>query len=366
MDRIITFAGLRHPEKQKASDSLPRRTRRAPAVFAVFLLTAMILAATGFARPAFANAPVPMYFFTITVENPPEGSFGVDFLVPEDAIPEEEYTACNEAALTDAGFPADSGLVSLKEDGYVSYMCHDINGYFGGEFMKTGQNAETETEGDAETGAKPDAAGGEKAPASLRNVGYDSGYDFLTGGDCPDVRLCVIDRAGEVLAVSAPFEVQKSTAYVYYGDIVFDAASGEARTIIPEKKQGGGLGDWIFFIFASLAVMGVVALITMVIEFLLAFAFGIRPAGWTLLVNLCSNLSFNFLLLLFSSQRDNPVPYWGFVFVGEIAVVIIEYLVYRSIYGKTISHKRILAYTITANLVSAVFVIFMAAFLASW
>lgn len=359
MDRIVSFAGLWHRGKQKGSDSLRRRMRRAPAVSAVFLLTVMILASAGFAHPAFANAPVPMYFFTITVENPPEGSFGVDFLVPEDSIPAEEYTECNEAALTDAGFPADCGLVSVKEDGYVSYMCHDINGYFAGEFMKTGQNAETETE--AETGGES----GEKDPASLRNVGYDSGYKFLTGGDCPDVRLCVIDRAGEVLAVSAPFEVRKSTAHVYYGDIVFDAASGEARTIIPEKNTGGGPADWIFFILASLAVMAVVALITMIIEFLLAFAFGIRPAGWTLLVNLCSNLSFNFLLLLFSSQRDHPVPYWGFVFVGEIAVVIIEYLVYRSIYGKTISHKRILAYTITANLVSAVFVIFMAAFIAS-
>ena len=112
--------------------------------------------------------------------------------------------------------------------------------------------------------------------------------------------------------------------------------------------------------------MAVCGLLTMLLEFLLALAFRLKPAGWTLLVNLCSNLSFNFLLLLCCLMLKNPVPYWTYVFAGEAAVIVIEFLVYRSIYGKTHSHKRILAYTVTANLVSALFVIWMAGFLAAW
>ncbi|MCR5369104.1 MAG: hypothetical protein K6E83_00140 [Clostridium sp.] len=342
--------------RQSFSRSFPRRPRCGAAVF----LLAVLMFCLQLSAPALANAPVPRYFFTVTVENPPEGSWGVDFLAPKDRIPVEEYTDCNAKALENAKIPEDCELVSLDADGYVSYLCHDVNGEFTGELSHTG------------SGTDPAAESGEDASgaAGLTVVGYNTGYHFLTGKDVTDVRLAVIDREGNVLALSEPFEVYKSTPYIYYGEITFDAASGKAQTILPEKDgepvdpNDPRERSIVFFIFTAIFLMTVVALITMLLEFLLALAFRMRPAGWTLLVNLCSNLSFNFLLLVFCLLPENPVPYWGFVFAGEVAVIVIEYLVYRGIYGKVASNGRILAYTVTANLVSALFVIFLAAVLA--
>ena len=336
--------------------SFPGRPRCRTAVFWL----AVLMFCLQLSVPALANAPVPQYFFTVTVENPPEGSYGVDFLAPKDRIPAEEYTDGNAKALEDAQIPQDCELVSLDADGYVSYMCHDVRGECTGELSSPG------------SGTDPAAESGEDASgaAVLRAVGYDSGYHFLTGHDVPAVRLAVIDREGNVLALSDPFEVYSSTPYLYYGEITFDAASQKAQTILPEKDgkpvdpNDPREGSMVFFIVMAIFLMTVVALITMLLEFLLALAFRMRPAGWTLLVNLCSNLSFNFLLLVFCLLPENPVPYWGFVFAGEVAVIVIEYLVYRGIYGKVASNGRILAYTVTANLVSALFVIFLAAVLA--
>ena len=79
---------------------------------------------------AYANAPVPRYEFEITIKNAPEGALGIDFLVPKDSIPEEEYLELNEEALSKQNIPLDCELAAYELDGAVSYSAHDVNGAF--------------------------------------------------------------------------------------------------------------------------------------------------------------------------------------------------------------------------------------------
>ena len=67
------------------------------------------------------------------------------------------------------------------------------------------------------------------------------------------------------------------------------------------------------------------------------------------------NLFFNLLLIIFCAFFG--VDYYVYIAVGEIAVIAAEFGVYRLIY-KELSSRRLLLYSIVANLFSAAAVFF--------
>ena len=295
---------------------------------------------------SFANGPVPRYCFDISVSNPPQGSYGIDFLLPKDQIPAEEYTDCNPDSLRESDLPEDCELVSFEQDGYVSYMLHDSNGHCDGLFYY-------------HDGTDSGLAGlSDKNFEKLVAYEFRSGYGLLPSLD--NVRLVVFDKSGNVLSVSDPFKVYESKPRFFYGEIKYDAATGEAATVSPPgeggKDNGGGgagIGLGLGILFSLIAV--VLALIfamlfTMLIEFLIALIFKLKPASWVLLVNLVSNLLFNLLLLVCCVFLN--VPYYGYIIAGELVVIAAEYFVYTRLYEQT-SRQRLLVFSVVANLCSA-------------
>lgn len=118
----------------------------------------------------------------------------------------------------------------------------------------------------------------------------------------------------------------------------------------PHDSSAGLLFGLFFFLFILfIAVSG-----TVLIEFLAAIPFRLKPIWWVLPVNFVSNLVFNILLFIFVVLAE--VPYVVYVPIGEVIVVAVEYLVYRKLYPKD-TPKQILIYTVTANLLSALSVL---------
>ena len=308
------------------------RPWKKPPLFVVLLL----LFVCSLSFPARANAPAPSTFFAITLENAPDDAYAVDFLIPEEKIPPEEYTECNGETLKEAGLSPDCELAKMNHDGYVSLMAHVSRSLFDGELY-----------------AEPQYGGGKEGDLFTRPI--FSCYDLLVAKDISDsVRLAVFDREGHILAVSEPFEVMRSTPYRDYSMVTYNVSDGKAMTVrLGNDEENGGRngGDRIILAIITLVLLAVAAVITMIVEFLLALAFGLKPAWWTLLVNFFSNAVFNLLLVIFCIGKANPVPYEGFLLVGELLVVLLEFLVYRMIY-KNLSGKRLLCYSFAANLAS--------------
>ena len=157
---------------------------------------------TSFGRigQAYANAPVPRYEFEITIKNAPEGTWGVDFLVPKDKIPEEDYLELNEEALSEQNLPLDCELAAYEMDGAVSYSAHDKNGSF-----------------DSRLG---------EIDGNLYAYGHRAGYDLVSKLG-KETRLILFDEEGNVLAVSDLFKAYGSRPKSFKGEISFDAATGE-------------------------------------------------------------------------------------------------------------------------------------------
>ena len=317
-------------------------------IFTVLAVLLLSLAAF-LVRPAeaFANAPLPARFFIISMENAPENAYGVDFLLQKEKIPQEKYTECNTKALEAAGLPAGCELAVYENDSWVSFLTH---------------HSEAEFEGDlAPVPGKPETL-----------VSYTANYGYKELAESGNVRLAVFDKEGNILSVSDPFDVKVSTPHHNYSNLQYDAASGQAYcvTLMEELQNHGQKPDHhaptgnFFLILASIALLAAAALVTMLIEFLIALIFRLKPAGWTLLVNFFSNIIFNLLVIIFCIGKTEPLPYGIFVPAGEVLVVIAEYLVYTQIY-KELTHRRLLIYSIVANLFSAALVMLATAILVS-
>ncbi len=319
--------------------SRSRWFRRALVLFALLFLPLLPCGLV-----SFANGPVPRFEFDITVKNAPEGSYGVDFLVPRARISEEEYTECNSKALGEAGLPEDCELVQYGEEGYVSYMAHDSAAWFDGELRPWNKDCVS--------------------------YGMQSAYSFITGFS-DEVKIAVFDAEGHVLAVSDGFRAYPSTGRHFYGDVVFDVeqqdveapapkegetkakkpSGGTVQVEVPDQKDRGFTDHVIEVILAAFFLL-VIAVVTMLLELLIALLFRLKPVWWVLGVNLCTNLVFNVLLLFFCYVRRPPVPYFRFVLIGEIIVVLVEYFAYTKLYTEY-RKRRLFFYSVFANLFSA-------------
>lgn len=92
--------------------------------------------------------------------------------------------------------------------------------------------------------------------------------------------------------------------------------------------------------------------VTLLVEWLAALCFGIRPVKYVFVINAITNPIMNVLLLLASIMLYfGHIGYWAALAVLEIAVVLIEYWYYIRNYPD-IRRGKLLAFSITANVLS--------------
>ncbi len=330
---------------------------------------------------AAANAPASMenmVFLEITLNDLPEGSYVLDVLVPEDAIRgRNEYTECNTEALSAGGFAPDCELVSYRTaDDCVSYLAHDTEAefehdlernsmvlHYSGSSPESGEAEEGTDSG--ETGEEADSTGND----ALFVSNYFPGYELMAETE-KKVHLAVVDREGNVLNVSEGFRVYPNTFREYYGTVTYDAADGSVIYHGPEGTYFAESGNTTvepheypdnhrrFWEVLGAFLLGLIALIglflaymcfTVLVEFLVALCFKLKPAVLVLPVNVFSNLVFNILLVVLCVFYS--VPYTAYVIVGEIIVTLAEYLVYTKLYDD-FPKKTLLLYSIAANFCS--------------
>ncbi len=307
---------------------------------------------------AAANGPASMenmVFLEITLNDLPEDSYALEALVPEDVIKERnEYTECNEEVLSSAGFAPDCELASYRtEDGCVSYLAHDTEAEFEGELEKIGMILDQS---------------GENEACFVSN--FFTAYELMMETD-KKVHLAILDREGRVLNVSQGFCVYPNTFREYYGTVTYDAADGSIVSHGPEgtyfaesgsvslepesdypdnnKRFWEVLGAFLLGMAALILLFVVYMLFTVLVEFLVALAFKLKPAVLVLPVNCVSNLIFNILLVVLCVFFR--VPYMLYVIVGEVIVTLAEYLIYTKLYDD-FPKKKLLIYSIVANICS--------------
>lgn len=92
--------------------------------------------------------------------------------------------------------------------------------------------------------------------------------------------------------------------------------------------------------------------VTLLVEWLVALCFGIRPVRYVFAINAITNPVMNILLLIVSSLLSfSRAAYWIVLAVLEIAVVFIEFAFYRKKYPDR-RPARLLLFSVTANVLS--------------
>lgn len=154
-------------------------------------------------------------------------------------------------------------------------------------------------------------------------------------------------------------ETQTNAAAIEpYGSYTFD---GETNVLTAGKPKGadsctGGIGEaclscgaWLLlYVFAAFLMP---LAVTFLVEWLTALCFKIRPVKYVFAINAITNPIMNLLLLI--AYAFGRLSYWIVLAALEIAVVFIEYAFYKKKYPE-ISHRRLLLFTITANVLSLV------------
>lgn len=155
-------------------------------------------------------------------------------------------------------------------------------------------------------------------------------------------------------------ETQTNAAAIEpYGDYTFD---GETNMLKAGKPKGadsctGGIGEaclscgaWLL-LYAFAGFLMPVA-VTFLVEWLTALCFKIRPVKYVFAINALTNPIMNLLLLIASALLYfSRIGYWATLIALEIAVVFIEYAFYRKKYPE-IGHRRLLLFSIAANVLS--------------
>lgn len=139
---------------------------------------------------------------------------------------------------------------------------------------------------------------------------------------------------------------------VTYGKYRYDAGQNllEEKTSFYNRIESCKTGSTILLFLAGTLLVPFAA--TLLLEWIVALCFKIRPVKYVFAINALTNPVMN-LLLLFGSGFliDGSLTYWIVLTGMELLVVLFEYLFYR----KKLPHlsmARRLAFTVTANAVS--------------
>ena len=134
-------------------------------------------------------------------------------------------------------------------------------------------------------------------------------------------------------------------SFVENGSYIYDVENNSVEsTGVFQTKRPGGLmiALWAFMFIIPWGL-------TVLLEWLTALIFKIRPSRYVCFTNLVSNPVMNIVLLIVMSLF--MVNYFVVVLVLEVLVIVFEYLFYLHRYKDT-GRVRLLLFTITANAVS--------------
>ncbi len=163
------------------------------------------------------------------------------------------------------------------------------------------------------------------------------------------------------LTLTAPdgTETQTNAAAIEpYGSYTLDC---ETNALTAGKPKGAdsctsGLGEvclscgaWLLLYTFAAFLMPLA--VTFLIEWLAALCFKVRPVKYVFAINAITNPIMNLLLLI--AYAFGRLSYWIVLVALEVAVVFIEYAFYKKKYPE-LSHRRLLLFTITANVLSLI------------
>lgn len=261
--------------------------------------------------PVSANSPAPAFDLPLWVEGElPEGAVYADLLAP---LPEGDgwYTPLNQEHAAARGWDENTPIVQYKEDGFVSLTFH----------MKDSRL--TESLAQAESGP-------------LYFVDWWSFDELqLFQEKCPQMKAALLDEDGNILLVSDAADIGPDRSG-YMTGLILDAGAGtlEASWYTGYSSAPSSPAGHVLRIVLSVAA-----------EVLLALAFRIPKVWKVALVNLGTQAFLTAFMLLV------PLSYPLLVLIGEAVVYAAEFALYRLLY-RSLSWKRALAYTLTANTVT--------------
>ena len=262
--------------------------------------------------PVSANSPAPAFDLPLWVEGKlSEGAVYADLLAP---LPEgdEWYTPLDQLHAAARGWDENTPIVQYKEDGFVSLTFH----------MK--DSCLTEPLAQAESGP-------------LYFVDWWSFDELrLFQRKCPQMKAALLDEDGNILLLTDAADIASQGRSGYMIGLWLDAGAGtlEASWYTGHVSAPSSPAGHILRILLSVAA-----------EVLLALAFRIPKVWKVALVNLGTQAFLTAFMLLM------PLSYPLLVLIGEAVVYTAEFGLYRLLY-RSLSWKRVLAYTLAANTVT--------------
>ncbi len=163
------------------------------------------------------------------------------------------------------------------------------------------------------------------------------------------------DETSFYLVCTAPDGTETRTASVQlvsWGCYRYDGATNSLSANGTYYRRGNSCADGaltaVLIVLAFVLPLG----LTLLVEFLAALCFRIRPKKYVLIINLITNPVMNLLLLLLTMiLGPEQWVYWTVLAVLELAVVGLEFLFYTK-KCREIPRVRLLIFTVVANLLS--------------
>lgn len=270
-----------------------------------------------------ANSPPPSFWYSVQLENLPEGTVYVDMLIPLETS-DPFYSELEENNLP-AAFSKSAEIAVYCEDGFRSYTLHYVGAR---SVMRVSKDNRVFffTDGLNELGS----------------VGYDHMQEIQDRGQ---MRLAMLDESGNILQVSSVLVLKSRNALASLsGVFAYDALTDEFEI----GHDNHPLNGVFYFI---LAFSGLV--LTCIVEYLVAIPFDLwKYYGRTIvLVNVASQIFMHLLFILLYG-----VLFWRYSF----AVLALEILVYA---GEFLYYRRkmfdvplgkCIGFTVTANTASLI------------
>jgi len=271
------------------------------------------------ALPVSANAPATAATLDIAVENAPAEAVFADLLLPF-GLGDSHYTEADPLLAEKLAIPADSEWVTLEQDGYRSVTFH----YEGAD-------------------AQPALTAREHTSCKYAsffdlssNHSYGELHEFWKGYDT--FRVALLDKDGRLLQISEPFSGAVGN-YSFVLELHYDAATNTAALDIYDGA------DSHYMLLAILIAVSV--LVSVVTELLILLLF--RPNSKEILTVLTVNVITQLLIrVLFATV---PLSYWTLVFILEVAVYLVEWVVYCKRLRDR-SWKQWLLFSVLANTAS--------------
>lgn len=247
-----------------------------------------------------ANSPPPASHCMVELSNLPENAWAVDLLVPL-TVGSAYYTQATDLP---EGMDHTAPILLYDQDGYMSYTFHY------------------------------QLASSQYAIESSAVTFFLDNYRHFSHFQSTLLRLAILDRAGQILQISEPFEyTATTTGFLYY--------DGATRQVQVEQR---------YHPMYDFVLIALVMIVSIACEVIVGLFFKMKI--------------FSVVVVNFLSQTVMWLLYFwlgGTIFTSYVwLIVVLEVFVYAAEYGmycwtkRDVSRKKILVYTVAANTVSLV------------